>query len=291
MDDFASTGIDEQLIARAASLGAVGSPTVLVRRRDAVVIRVGDVVVKAHRADDPLELQRRLEVARTSLSNVFAAPLGNWPGSSPDVVLTAWPAGEPVDPELSDEAPWEHAGRLLALLHDSFPIGADLKPATSVDRVRSAISVLAQSAVSATAEGRGILSAASQLGELEIGAASRRIIHGDFHLGQMARFPGRGWLLLDVDDLGFGDTRWDFARPAAWFAIGLIEGRQWQTLVESYREAGGQAISSWSEIDRFAQAFTVQAAARAVVKADLEQRSLTEAEREFVGACARIADR
>lgn len=291
MDDFASTGIDEQLTARAASLGAVGTPTVLLRRRDAVVIRVGGIVVKAHRVDDASELQRRLEVARTSLSNVFVTPMGKWTGSSPDIVLTAWPAGEPVDPELPDEAPWEHAGRLLALLHDSFPVGADLKPATTVDRVRSAVSQLAHSAVSATADARGILAAASELGELEIGAESRRIIHGDFHLGQMARFRDRGWLLLDVDDLGYGDTRWDFARPAAWFAIGLIDGGQWETFVESYREAGGQAISHWSEIDRFAQAFTVQAAARAVVKAADEQRSLTDAEGAFVGACARIAGR
>ncbi|WP_346097369.1 phosphotransferase family protein, partial [Streptomyces olivaceiscleroticus] len=120
------------------------------------------------------------------------------------------------------------------------------------------------------------------------------LCHGDLHLGQLVRHPvpdGR-WLLIDVDDLGVGEPSWDLARPAAWFASGLLAPDVWARFLGAYRAAGGRAVRAegdpWPELDVPARALTVQTAALAVAKAAPEGRPLDEVESALVDSCARM---
>jgi len=64
------------------------------------------------------------------------------------------------------------------------------------------------------------------------------LVHGDWHLGQLGRLSvTRRWLLIDVDDLGVGDPAWDLARPAGFWAAGLIPDDDWAAFLQSYRAA------------------------------------------------------
>ncbi|MDT3399941.1 phosphotransferase, partial [Streptomyces sp. B1866] len=128
--------------------------------------------------------------------------------------------------------------------------------------------------------------------------APRALCHGDFHLGQLVRL-GREpdgtprWLLIDVDDLGAGDPAWDLARPAAWYAAGLLPGGDWDRFLGAYRAAGGTAAGPpgtdpWPFLDVPARALTVQTAALALVKAAAAARPLDEAEEAVLAACTRI---
>jgi aminoglycoside phosphotransferase (APT) family kinase protein len=88
-------------------------------------------------------------------------------------------------------------------------------------------------------------------------------VHGDWHLGQIGRQCGP-WLLIDVDDLGVGDPAWDLARPAGFWAAGLIPDDDWNTFLEAYRGADGPAVPAgdpWPVLDPFARAAVIQAAA------------------------------
>lgn len=91
------------------------------------------------------------------------------------------------------------------------------------------------------------------------------LVHGDWHLGQLGRLHGDApWLLIDVDDLGSGDPAWDLARPAGFWAAGLIPDEDWIRFVDAYRDANGPAISGddpWPVLEPFARAAVVQAAA------------------------------
>ena len=95
----------------------------------------------------------------------------------------------------------------------------------------------------------------------------RTLVHGDWHLGQLGRRSAHEpWLLIDVDDLGIGDPAWDLARPAGFWAAGLIPDAGWTTLIDTYRDAGGAALppspaDPWKVLDPFARAAVVQAAA------------------------------
>ncbi|ONH30355.1 hypothetical protein [Pseudofrankia asymbiotica] len=94
------------------------------------------------------------------------------------------------------------------------------------------------------------------------------LIHGDWHLGQLVRTEADGWRLVDVDDLGIGDPAWDLARPAAWFAAGLLPPAVWARFVDTYRVAGGPALPAggdpWPAVDLPARTFVVEYAARAL---------------------------
>jgi hypothetical protein len=100
------------------------------------------------------------------------------------------------------------------------------------------------------------------------------------------------WLLIDVDDLGVGDPAWDLARPAAWYACGLLPPDEWSRFLTAYRGEGGPAVPSagdpWPALDVPARALTVQTAALAVAKSAAARRPLDEVEQAVVDACARM---
>jgi hypothetical protein len=99
----------------------------------------------------------------------------------------------------------------------------------------------------------------------------------------MGRRDG-AWLLIDVDDLDTGDPASDLARPAGFWAAGLLPDADWATFLDAYRDAGGLALRTapadpWPVLDPFARAAVIQAAARAV---DDESGAL------LLEACARM---
>ncbi|PKV84697.1 aminoglycoside phosphotransferase family protein [Streptomyces sp. TLI_146] len=237
----------------------------------------------------------------------------------PSRSLTLWPHGTPVDPTDPDSAPWAEAGRLLAALHrvpiDALPgplpaMRGPVKAARAVARMRNA------DVRGSTAD--AVLRAWSQLpawARAETpypgpataphprpaegphpgpAASTARLCHGDLHLGQLVRDARTGdWLLIDVDDLGLGEPAWDLARPAAWYAAGLLDPDDWARFLAAYREAGGPAVppegDPWPQLDVPARALTVQTAALALAKCADERRAPDEAELAMIGSCTRIA--
>ncbi|MEV0030606.1 phosphotransferase [Nocardia sp. NPDC050793] len=298
---WCTTELMAPMTAAAARAGAAEAPpVVLIERADVLVLRVGDVVVKAHPVEtDATALLSRLRLASAPLWRDILLP----PLPIGDALLTchagrtitAWPYGEPVDPDDPDAAPWEPAAALLARLH-ALPVPAHSLPeAGGPARVRRAMRRLgAASDVANRAAAAVVCRAFATLPES--GATARTLVHGDFHLGQLVREP-RGeadpWRLIDIDDLGVGDPAWDLARPAALFAAGILEPVTWLRFLGAYRTAGGVAVprgaDEWTALDIPARAVAVQAAALAVVAAGRDGRELDDLDTALVDACQRIA--
>ncbi|MET7762523.1 phosphotransferase [Streptomyces sp. NPDC005393] len=274
-----------------------GEATVLADRPDGTVVRCGGLVAKAHAPDaDPAALAVRVEVAaHPRCAGILLPPVGRVGALPNGRRVTLWPYGEPVSPEEPEAAPWEEAGALLARLH-AVPVGGlpgplpamrgPAKAARAIARLRAAEG-LNEAAAQAVLRAWGGLPGWAR-GEARTGGGA--LCHGDLHLGQLVRHGD--WLLIDVDDLGLGDPAWDLARPAAWYAAGLLAPEDWERFLGAYRTAGGSAAGHhdpWPRLDVPARALTVQTAALALAKAAAARRALDEAEEAMVEACVRIA--
>ena len=291
------------LAARVRATAHAGTPAcpcgtaTLADRPDATVVRHAGAVAKAHAADaDPAALALRVEVA-ARLPGVLLPPLAPAPVTLHGRLVTCWPYGTPVDPDDPDAAPWEAAAVLLARLHRA-PVPAAVPATRGPAKAAQAVARLRAGAPDHPATGP-VLRAWADLPAWARGEAApptaTGLVHGDFHLGQLVRHPvpAGPWLLIDVDDLGTGVPAWDLARPAAWYACGLLPPDEWHRFVTAYRAAGGPAVPSdgdpWPALDVPARALTVQTAARSVTKAVAADRPLDEVELPLVDACARMA--
>ncbi|MFF3290144.1 phosphotransferase family protein [Streptomyces sp. NPDC003023] len=285
---------------------ACGAPEgqTLADRPDGTVVRHGAAVAKAHApGTDPDAHRARIAVAaHPALAGVLLPPLPlPRPLTAPvaDRAVTAWPYGAPVDPADPDAAPWEEAAVLLARLH-RVPLArlpGPLPPMRGPAKAAAAVARMEAAAPDHPAA-RDVRRAWKRLPAWARGEEPppRRtaLCHGDLHLGQLVRHPAPdgAWLLIDVDDLGPGDPAWDLARPAAWFAVGLLAPQVWQRFLGAYRTAGGPAVSAhgdpWLELDVPARALTVQTAALALAKSAAQGRQPDEVERTVLDGCTRI---
>ncbi|MFE9726139.1 phosphotransferase [Streptomyces sp. NPDC005794] len=279
-------------------------PQVLADRPDGTVVRSGQVVAKAHAPDSETSaLAARLSLAASPrLAGILLPPLAapDGPvGTAEGRTVSLWPYGAPVDPADPDAAPWEHAAALLARLHRT-PPPRPLPPMRGPVKAARAVARLCAArpgdpaAIPVLAAWHGLPGWARAEAPTP-GHRDGFLCHGDLHLGQLVRHPARHgpWLLIDVDDAGLGDPAWDLARPAAWYAAGLLPPEIWQRFLGAYRAAGGPAVRAegdpWPELDVPARALTVQTAALALVKSMAEDRSPDEVEQLMIDACVRIA--
>jgi aminoglycoside phosphotransferase (APT) family kinase protein len=247
-------------------------------RSCAEIVVDGDVVYKLHRpGTDPRALATRLRIAAGSGS--LLSPLTSIPEPVDLRWRTRWPPVETVVPQ-PECAPWADAGRLLARLHGE-PVTVRT-PHGWPHRLRRMLRTTGDDT---------IRHAAAELpGEVwRAGSPDRptTLVHGDWHLGQLGRLSATApWLLFDVDDLGVGDPAWDLARPAGFWAAGLIPDDDWAVFLQSYRDADGPAVppaDPWPVLEPFARAAVVHAAASGVAHGDDD-----ETQSALVAACGRM---
>lgn len=278
------------VVARAAAGPAAGPAEILYDRHGVLVVRVGDAVAKAHRPQSA-ELAAKVATA-LARPDVLLAPLGPVREVAGRQV-SVWPAGLPVDPDDPEGAPWEEGGRLLAALHETVPEPGSLPPQGAPAKVRE---IVLDRLPRHHPAARPVLRAFAALPDpLEAGpdvtGLAPRLVHGDWHLGQLVRVAA-GWRLIDLDDLGVGDPAWDLARPAALFAAGILAPDVWARFLGAYRDAGGCAIppgaDPWERLDVPARALAIQTAARCVSHAVEEERDLDAYETALIDTCDRI---
>ncbi|GGS49477.1 aminoglycoside phosphotransferase [Planobispora rosea] len=279
-------------------------PEVLPTRPDVIIVRAGSVVVKAHApgaAGEPLAL--RMRAARhPALRGILLEPVTEEVMEVHGRLVTVWPTGVPVDHDAPQAAPWEAGARLLARMHAVPPDALPPLPASGgPPRVEQVVARLRGDSAAERVVRRafdclpGLGGEPGQTlapGQAPASGDGRRLLaHGDWHMGQMVRHRGE-WILIDADDMGVGDPAWDLARPAAWFAAGLLEPEAWHRFLGAYRAEGGCAVppdgDPWERLEVPAQALTVQLAAAAVATAARQERELDEVETMLIDTCHRI---
>ncbi|HET9654128.1 MAG TPA: phosphotransferase, partial [Kineosporiaceae bacterium] len=123
------------------------------------------------------------------------------------------------------------------------------------------------------------------------GDGSIRLVHGDWHFGQLVADRTGSWRLSDVDDLGVGDPLWDLGRPAAFCAIGVVTAAEFGGFLDAYRAAGGSLPGpdlAWQALDVPARAYVVQTAARNLLAAHRTGADPDEVTAELLAACLRM---
>ncbi|MDV3123862.1 aminoglycoside phosphotransferase family protein [Mycobacterium sp. 21AC1] len=244
-------------------------------RSGAEITVYGDVVHKLHRpGTDPHALSARLRAARRL--EVVLTPLSERPEPVGDRWRSRWPEVETLAAQ-PESVPWADIAQVLARLHTS-ALPERLPAHGWPARLRRAIPRTRRPG------GEVIRRAAAALPAQAWRAGSadrpRTLVHGDFHLGQLGRRdPAGPWALIDIDDLGVGDPAWDLARPAGFWAAGLIPDEDWELFLDAYRAAGGPALplpDPWPVLEPFARAAVIQAAAN------------TPDDDLLVAACARM---
>lgn len=241
-----------------------------------------DLVVKLHAPrTDPEALTLRLQLAADTKQ--FVRPLTTSPLTAPDGRrASVWPRVQVADPD-TDRQPWAQSGALLAGLHRTAP--PPQLPAHGWPQR------LTRATQRAPAELRELGVRLSR--ETDQPEARRTLLHGDWHLGQLGRDPD-GWRLLDIDDVGVGDPAWDLARPAGFWACGLLDDDSWHAFLDAYRDVGGPAVPAagdpWPMLDLAARCAVFVAAVRAVrvVRSDDDSHSRRTAE-TLLSACRRMA--
>lgn len=246
----------------------------------AEIVVDGDVVHKLHRVGtNPRFLAQRLHMATTS--RALLSPLSVTPDAVGGRWQTHWPR---VDTVVADpaSAPWADAGAVLAALHNE-PVTARGPGHGWPQRLRRAVDNL---------RGRPgpVRDAATNLPDVVWRARSPgrpvTLVHGDWHLGQLGRrLASDAWQLIDIDDVGVGDPVWDLARPAGFWAAGLIPDNDWATFLDAYRR-GGPALPDddpWPVLDPFARAAVIHAAAVGLAHGDTD-----DAQHALIEACERM---
>lgn len=268
--------------ALARRLGRPGSGPIEVRGTisDTELRFLDDLVVKLHApSTDPGALALRLQLAADT--EQFVRPLTTSPLTAPDGRrASVWPRVEVADPD-ADRQPWAQFGALLAGLHRTPPppqLPAHGWPQRLTRATRRAPAELRELGVRLSRE-------------TDQPDARRNLLHGDWHLGQLGRGPD-GWRLLDIDDVGVGDPAWDLARPAGFWACGLLDDDSWHAFLDAYRDAGGPAVPAagdpWPDLDLPARCAVFVAAVRAV-RSDVDSHSRRTAE-TLLSACRRMAE-
>lgn len=238
---------------------------------------LGDVIVKIHHPrTDPEALRRRVAAAGSpALAPYLVQPLAPAPVPTPDGRwATSWPRVTVMDSRAprpgwgEGGAAWARCGALLAGLHrTAAPSG--LPAHGGHERLTRAL----QRARTPGWVARSLLVPLGErlLGESAAAPAGSAVVHGDWHLGQVALWADRP-RLLDIDDLGVGDPAWDLGRPAGFWAAGLLDDACWMTFVDAYRDAGGPAVPGtgdpWPALDLAARCAVFIAAVREVVRED-----------------------
>jgi aminoglycoside phosphotransferase (APT) family kinase protein len=251
----------------------------------------GGEAIKVHRAGtDPRDLATRLRVAArlgADGGGPLLAPLNTVPERFGSRLRTRWPRIETV-PHEPGAVPWAEAGRVLAALHTQ-PITDEARSLQqgAPQRLRRAVYALNHHGP-ANAITRAVSSVPMWVWMPGAPWRPETLVHGDWHLGQLARRPGGPWTLIDIDDVGIGDPAWDLARTAGFWAAGLLPDDDWYTFLDAYREAGGPAIPEaladpWEVLEPFARGAVVQAAASGAVNGRRD-----ETQDLLVDACARM---